>query len=112
MDELSIYRNKKETFMLGKFEIHNPTLDEISDESKLGEKQFWVIVSDIISTPYDRRLYLWSKGIDFNSVDSFDLFCDIVENHLLTDVSFIIRNIDFGKMKRLSLIHISEPTRP
>lgn len=56
MDELSIYRNKKETFMLGKFEIHNPTLDEISDESKLGEKQFWVIVSDIISTPYDRRL--------------------------------------------------------
>ena len=51
MDELSIYRNKKETFMLGKFEIHNPTLDEISDESKLGEKQFWVIVSDIISTP-------------------------------------------------------------
>ena len=89
-DELRAYR--RQDFTLGKWRVHQPTLDEIESET-IGEERYWTIVCSFVGTAYDERLYLWSKGIDFNSMTDFQVFVMRVEEKIVEPVDLFFPDI-------------------
>lgn len=87
-DELKAYR--KPDFMLGKWQCHQPTLSDIEE---LGEENYWTMVCGFVATAYDERLYLWSKGIDFNSMTDFQVFIMRVEEKIISPIELIFPDI-------------------
>ena len=91
MDELSAFLSSD--YQVGHIKIHNPTLNEIA---KVGEEAFWNMVCSVTATRYDVRLYLWSIGIDFDTIHWWQMVCQRVKDKVLPDCSLIMPDIDFG----------------
>lgn len=64
--------------------IHQPTIKEIKN---FGEEEYYNIISIFTSTPSDYKVQLFDAGIDYNTVDEFELFCDL---------RFCLRDEDIG----------------
>ena len=90
MDELLAYLEND--YYVGHIKVHNPTLREIA---RAGEENFWNMVCSITATRYDVRLYLWSIGIDFDTVHWWQMVCQRVKDKVLPDCSLIMPDIDF-----------------
>ena len=91
MDELRAFHNTD--YQVGKFKIHNPTLGEIADS--IGEYEFWYMVQSVTATRYDCRLYLWSIGIDFDTIHWWQMVCQRVKDKVLPDCRAIMPDINF-----------------
>lgn len=87
-DELRAYR--KQDFMIGKWRVHQPTLGDVEE---LGEELYWSIVCSFVGTAYDERLYLWSKGIDFNSMTDFQVFVMRIEEGAIYPIDLFFPDI-------------------
>lgn len=89
-DELNAFL-EQDFVMCDKFEIHNPTIDEIR---KYGEQKYWQEISIITATPADEKLYLYSLGIDYNTVQDWQLFILLCQDKLLPSC-LMLPNINF-----------------
>lgn len=54
------------------YTIHQPTIGEVKD---FGESRFWSTASILCGNPTQYRVMLWEKGIDWNKITDFELFC-------------------------------------
>lgn len=84
-----------------KIKIHHPTLKEIFE---VGERKYMSIVSLLTSTPADFKSQLFDIGIDYESINEFQLFimmsdgldnCDT--NIIFGDLNFKNFNVAFDK---------------
>lgn len=79
--------------------IHVPTLREIlaaENEEQSREEEYYGIVSLIISTPFDRMVQLDKVGIDFTTIDSWELFCLSFSELQQSDTSLVFDNLDLS----------------
>lgn len=80
------YNEDAKCYLCGKYNINSkiyinfPTIREIMFD--IGENKYWTLVFGIIATSSDLIAELDSKGLDWEKVDDFDIFCI---NFLLSD---------------------------
>ena len=87
-DELTAFR--KQDFQLGKWRVHQPSLGDIQD---IGEEIYWSTVCSFVGTAYDERLYLWAKGIDYNSMTDFQVFTMRVDEKLVLPIELFFPDV-------------------
>lgn len=88
-DELSAYR--RQDFQLGKWRVHQPSLGDV--EEITSEELYWTMVCNFVGTAYDERLYLWAKGIDYNSMTDFHVFAMRVDEKVVLPVDLFFPDI-------------------
>lgn len=54
-----------------KLTIYNPTIDDIC---RFGEKQYWQLISTLVSRPYDAMVKLDDLGINYQKISDYDFF--------------------------------------
>jgi len=75
--------------------VRIPTVGEVIDN----EDTYFEVVSSIISTPYDMMVQLDDVGIDFTTVNTFELFC-MLFGHLQTmDTSLVFGDLDLSRFE-------------
>lgn len=74
--------------------VYQPTIGDIME---YGENDFWSMVTMLCANPTSMRLQLWKNGIDWNKIEDFDLFINIVSNFPKEKTSIIFKDIDFTK---------------
>lgn len=90
-DELVAYADQ-DFVLCDKFHIHNPTLLEIKE---YGEQKYWQEISVLTATPADEKLYLFSLGIDYNTIQDFQLFLMLCKDGAIPDTCLILPDINF-----------------
>lgn len=106
VDELQIYRGG-DIIIDDNIVIHHPRLQQICD---FGEHQYFDFVQSFCSTPSDLTWQLDEMGIDFTTVDEFDLFSQILINGFTIEVSSILfGNINFQNYKLMTSQDLQEP---
>lgn len=91
-DELKAY--KQQDFILcNKFRIHHPTLDEIVE---YGEERYWQEISILTATPADEKLYLYSLGIDYNTMQDFQLFIKLCKDGVMPNNCLMLPDMNFN----------------
>lgn len=95
-DELKIYRG--EDYIVSKYiKIHQPTLGEICD---FGEKKYYSMIYEFVSTPQSLKSELWDKGVDYTEITPYQLFYSVIRKTMTLNVSSIIfGDLDFSKFK-------------
>lgn len=93
-DELKIYRG--EDFIISKYiSIHQPTLGEICD---YGEQDYFSMVHYLTSTPQSMKVQLWDMGIDYTTINDWELFYSILYKlYSKEKTSIIFGDIDLTK---------------
>lgn len=72
--------------------IHQPTLGEIID---YGERDYWSLIGTLTATPTDMMSVLWDLGIDWETINDFDLFSTLlIYNVRDIDTSILFKNVD------------------
>ena len=95
-DELKSYKNQD--FKLGKWKVHQALLGDI-DEQFGNEETYWSVICGFCATAYDERLYLWSKGIDFNSMTDWQVFVMRVDEGIVLPVDFFFPEIHIERFR-------------
>lgn len=72
-----------------------PSVGEVFD----AEDDYFSAVSSIVATPYDMMVQLDDKGIDFTTIDAFDLFCMLFRELQNSDTSLIFGDLDLSKFE-------------
>ena len=85
---------------IGNILIHQPTIGEIIE---FGETKFWDVVYTITSNPTSMKLSLWKSGIDWNQVDDFWLFYNLVVEMPQELTSIIFKDLDFTYFKWIEI---------
>ena len=70
--------------------IKIPTVGEIIDNEDL----YYDIVCSIIATPYEMMVQLDDNGIDFTTINAFDLFCIMFKHLKEIDTSLVFGETD------------------
>lgn len=77
--------------------VRQPTLSEICD---YGEKNYYGLINCFCSTPYDNMVILLDRfGIDYEKIDSFDMFRITRYALLDIDTSILIKGISFKNLE-------------
>ena len=76
--------------------VGNPTLEEILD---YGEEKYYALISTLTATPSDYKVYLYDKGLDFETVGEFEFFCSAVRHIAPTESAILFGALDFSAMK-------------
>lgn len=76
--------------------VSQPTIGDII---QFGEKSFNQMLSAFVSNTTSYRLPLWQKGLDWNEISDFDLFCILYRNINPEASKLIFKDIDFTKLK-------------
>lgn len=75
-DELQMYFGEPYVIDLpsavGKITVYEPTIGDII---KIGQTKFFETLMPFITNPTQNRLALWDAGIDWNTINDFQLFC-------------------------------------
>ena len=73
--------------------IKIPTVGDVWDN----EEDYFTAVSSIISTPYDMMVQLDEIGVDFTTINTFELFC-LMFNHLQElNTELVFGSLDLNK---------------
>lgn len=72
--------------------VRIPTVREIIDN----KTDYYTCVSLIISTPFDMMVQLDDIGIDFTTINEWDLFCILFKDLQNRDLSLIFGELDFA----------------
>ena len=94
-DELKIYRG--EDFVVSKHIIlHQPTLNEICD---YGERDYYSMIYNFTATPQSLKVQLWDIGIDWMTMDDFELFILLAPTLQIESTKLLFGDLDFTKLK-------------
>lgn len=88
-----------------KITIHHPTLEEIFE---VGERKYMSIISLLTSTPADFKSQLFDIGVDYESINEFQLFIMMTEGLDNCDTNIIFGDINFKDFKVLFSKNINE----
>lgn len=93
--------------------IKQPTIGDIRE---YGEKRFWPTAVVLCSNPTSHRVALWDEGVDWNTVDDFELFWSLVCDLTKEDTSLVFGDLDFAKFRpiendegKLTLVYLPDP---
>ena len=89
--------------------IHQPTIQQIID---YGEPEFWNIAYILTANPTSMRLALWEQGIDWNNVNDFELFINLVSGLPQESTSIFFGELDFTKFKIIEKEEVEENKSP
>jgi len=93
-DELRLFRGNP--FVINDhLSIRHPTLGEICD---YGEREYYSLVSLIVSTPSDLKVQLFDSGIDYESISEFDLFLSLYPMFSIEKTGILFGDFDFKKL--------------
>lgn len=95
IDELQMYFGE-DYIINDKIKIHQPLIGEIID---YGERSYFSTIHTICAIPSDVKSQLWDLGIDWNEIESFDLFILFSQTLTLDQTSLIFGDLDFQKLK-------------
>lgn len=99
-DELQMYFGKPYIVDLeginGSITIKMPT---VGNMMLYGEKKFNETLSMFVANTTSYRLALWDKGIDWNEISDFDLFCMLYKQIDSGAASLMFDNLDFSKFE-------------
>lgn len=94
-DELHLFRGKP--YILNSWlEINQPTLGEICD---FGEQTYFESVVGLTATPSDYQVPLDDQGIDFQTLDDFDLFLSIYREFTSARTKLLFGQVDISKFQ-------------
>lgn len=71
-----------------------PTVGDVLDR----EEEYYGVVSVFTSMPIDMMVELDDVGIDFTTIDEYDLFLILCNSLKTRDVSLVIRGVDFSNV--------------
>ena len=94
-DELQFYETSTCTMPCG-ITITAPTLTEIS---KFGEERYLSMLSILTAEPFDLPYQLSKVGIDYTQIDSFTLFCHLVQSLTVDETRLLLGDFDFTQFK-------------
>ena len=86
---------KKEYSINDKIKVMIPTVGEILDD----EENYYNLVNILTAMPIDLMLPLYEAGIDFTTVDSYDIFLIMSKAIQQTDTHLIFGNLDLSKFQ-------------
>ena len=75
--------------------IYIPTVGEVCD----AEDEYFAAVSMIVSTPYDMIVQLDDAGVDFSTIDTYELFCMMFSSLQKIDTRLIFGDLDLAKFE-------------
>ena len=78
-----------------KISIEIPTVGQIMER----EAEYFGAVTSIIATPYDFMVQLYDAGIEFDSINEFDLFLLLFPSLRELDTSLIFGDLDLKKFE-------------
>lgn len=95
-DELQLYRGKD--YQVSKhITIHQPTLGEICD---YGEGLYYSMVYQLTATPQSMKYQLWTVGIDYTEITSWNLFYNFIYSLFSPKfTSILFGDLDFSKFE-------------
>lgn len=76
--------------------LHQPTINEIEE---YGEMQFYSVFSTLCAVSSDLKSELWDKGIDWTTLEDFELFFMLSRTYTPSDTAIIIPGIDLSKLE-------------
>ena len=76
--------------------LHQPTINEIEE---YGELKFFSVFSTLCAVSSDLKSELWDKGIDWTTLDDFELFFMLSRTYTPSDTAIIIPGIDLSKLE-------------
>lgn len=95
VDELKLYFG--EDFKLNEYmTIHQPTLGEIVD---MGEDKYFSLVHILTAIPSDVIWQLWESGIDWNLMEDFELFSQLIHSLTVEQSSILFGDFDFTEFE-------------
>lgn len=96
-------------FVTNEICIHNPTIQDIID---YGEPEFWNIAYILTANPTSMRLALWDQGMDWNKVNDFELFINLVHGLSQKETSIFFGDLDFTQFKIIEKENVEEEKSP
>lgn len=95
-DELQMYFGEPYTVdceeAIGSITIYTPS---IGDVIKVGQTAFFETLSVFVTNPTQNRLPLWEAGIDWNTINDFQLFCILYKTINPQVSSLLFGNLDW-----------------
>lgn len=81
-----------------KISVHVPTVDEIFD---FGDQKYYSIVQTLIATPFDLMVELDDIGIDYETINDYQLFLLMMESIAAneSDTKILFGDLDLKKFK-------------
>lgn len=73
-DELKIYRGD-DIYITEKIIIAQPTIGQITE---FGERRYFSAIQNLTSVGADLKWQLWDKGIDYTTIEDYDLFINMI----------------------------------
>lgn len=95
MDELKLFRGD-DYVINDKIAIRQPTIGEIVD---YGESEYFRMVNGLCSTPSDMMVELTEMGIDFVTLQDYDLFRMLVGAYTKEQTSILLKDIDLSTLE-------------
>lgn len=89
--------------------IHQPSIRDIID---YGEKEFFAVLFMFIGNTTYRKLFLWDKGIDWNKMSDYELFCNMVCALPLEKTRLFFGDINFEGFQIYEKTDYVEPEEP
>lgn len=94
-DELKMYFGE-DYWVTDKICIHQP---KIGDILEFGDTKFYTMVNTFCSNPTTYRLQLWEKGIDWNKISDYSLFCLLIKGFTPKETSLLFGGINFSQFE-------------
>ena len=94
MDKLQLFRGQ-DYIINEHITIHHPTINEICD---YGEKEYYSMVSNLISIPSDLKGQLYNIGIDYEEIDEFSLFAMLCKSMDVESTRILFKDLDLSKL--------------
>lgn len=89
--------------------IRQPKIQDIID---YGESEFWSLAYILTANPTSMRLALWDQGMDWNTVNDFELFISLVSGLSQKETSILFGDLDFTKFKVIQKENVEEGKSP
>nr|DAY89456.1 MAG TPA: coat protein [Caudoviricetes sp.] len=105
-DELQMYFGKD--YSINQYlTIHQPTIGEIVE---FGEERYYSMVYTLCAVPGDMKATLWDKGIDYETLTDYQLFCHLAPCLTQEDTSLLLGEIDLSIMELGFNYEANQPT--
>lgn len=76
--------------------VNNPTLGEIA---KFDEDRYWSLLSQLCATSFDHRLFLEEAGVDYLTIDDWQMFYNSCRALKDEDTQILLPDIEFSKLR-------------
>lgn len=73
----------------------------LRDVIRVGEREYYQVLSDLTAIPSDMKSVLWDAGLDWMQVDDMELFAQLSHNIGYEKTSLFFPNVDFSKFALL-----------